>query len=128
MTCGLTVRHDSRIEGGSLTVFTTGGKDDEVHGSDSGHGSRSGDRAAGTTIAYTYDKQHRLASADYSAAQADAHVAYQYDAANNLDVSPSPTASISSRSSGICPGSRPRPATRRLCGTVVAGNMGTACG
>mgnify|MGYP000228347884 CR=1 FL=1 len=41
---------------------------------------------AGTTITYTYDKQHRLASADYSAAQADAHVAYQYDAANNLDV------------------------------------------
>jgi len=41
---------------------------------------------AGTTITYTYDKQHRLASVDYSAAQADAHVAYQYDAANNLDV------------------------------------------
>lgn len=41
---------------------------------------------AGTTITYTYDKQHRLTSADYSAAQADAHVAYQYDAANNLDV------------------------------------------
>lgn len=41
---------------------------------------------AGTTITYTYDKQHRLVSADYSAAQADAHVAYQYDAANNLDV------------------------------------------
>lgn len=41
---------------------------------------------AGTTITYTYDRQHRLASADYSAAQADADVAYQYDAANNLDV------------------------------------------
>lgn len=41
---------------------------------------------AGTTITYTYDKQHRLTSADYSAAQTDAHVAYQYDAANNLDV------------------------------------------
>lgn len=41
---------------------------------------------AGTTITYTYDKQHRLVSADYSAAQTDAHVAYQYDAANNLDV------------------------------------------
>ena len=41
---------------------------------------------AGTTITYTYDKQHRLTSADYSATQADAHVAYQYDAANNLDV------------------------------------------
>ena len=41
---------------------------------------------AGTTITYTYDQQHRLTSADYSAAQTDAHVAYQYDAANNLDV------------------------------------------
>ena len=41
---------------------------------------------AGTTITYTYDKKHRLTSADYSAAQTDAHVAYQYDAANNLDV------------------------------------------
>ena len=41
---------------------------------------------AGPTITYTYDKQHRLTSADYSAAQTDAHVAYQYDAANNLDV------------------------------------------
>jgi hypothetical protein len=41
---------------------------------------------AGTTITYTYDKQLRLTSADYSAAQTDAHVAYQYDAANNLDV------------------------------------------
>lgn len=41
---------------------------------------------AGTTITYSYDKQHRLTSADYSAAQTDAHVAYQYDAANNLDV------------------------------------------
>ena len=41
---------------------------------------------AGTTITYTYDKQHRLTSADYSAARADAHVAYQYDGANNLDV------------------------------------------
>jgi hypothetical protein len=41
---------------------------------------------AGTTITYTYDKQHRLTSVDYSAAQTDAHVAYQYDAANNLDI------------------------------------------
>lgn len=41
---------------------------------------------AGTTITYSYDKQHRLTSADYSAAQTDAHIAYQYDAANNLDV------------------------------------------
>jgi len=41
---------------------------------------------AGTTITYTYDKQHRLTSVDYSAVQTDAHVAYQYDAANNLDV------------------------------------------
>ena len=41
---------------------------------------------AGTTITYTYDRQHRLTSADYSVAQTDAHVAYQYDAANNLDV------------------------------------------
>ncbi|MGI6495154.1 MAG: hypothetical protein ACOX5G_03545 [Kiritimatiellia bacterium] len=46
---------------------------------------------AGTTITYTYDKQHRLTSADYSAAQTDAHVAYQYDAANNLDVEASIT-------------------------------------
>jgi YD repeat-containing protein len=42
--------------------------------------------SAGTTIAYTYDKQLRLTSADYSASQTDTHVAYQYDAANNLDV------------------------------------------
>ncbi len=41
---------------------------------------------AGTTISYTYDKQHRLTSVNYSEAQADAHVSYQYDAANNLDV------------------------------------------
>lgn len=47
--------------------------------------------AAGTTITYSYDKQHRLTSADYSAAQTDAHMAYQYDAANNLDVEASIT-------------------------------------
>jgi len=41
---------------------------------------------AGTWIRYTHDKQHRLTSADYSAAQPDARVAYQYDAANNLDM------------------------------------------
>lgn len=42
--------------------------------------------AYGTSIAYAYDQQHRLVAADYSQAQTDARVTYQYDAANNLDV------------------------------------------
>ncbi len=41
---------------------------------------------AGTTITYTYDAQHRLVSADYSEAQPDTHVVYQYDAANNVSL------------------------------------------
>ncbi len=39
-----------------------------------------------TTIAYTYDTQHRLVTADYSQAQPDTHVTYQYDAANNVNL------------------------------------------
>lgn len=39
-----------------------------------------------TVIAYAYDQQHRLVAADYSQAQSDARVTYQYDAANNLDL------------------------------------------
>lgn len=38
------------------------------------------------TITYTYESQHRLVSADYWAAQADTHMTYQYDAANNIDL------------------------------------------
>ena len=42
--------------------------------------------AAATTITYTYDSQHRLVSVDYSEAQPDTHVVYQYDAANNVNL------------------------------------------
>ena len=38
------------------------------------------------TINYSYDRQHRLVSADYSDAQSEAQVTYQYDAAGNLDL------------------------------------------
>lgn len=42
--------------------------------------------AHAATITYTYDAQHRLVSADYSEAQPDTHVTYQYDAANNVEL------------------------------------------
>jgi len=37
---------------------------------------------AGTTIEYSYDRQHRLVQASYSESE---KVCYSYDAANNLD-------------------------------------------
>lgn len=40
----------------------------------------------GSVFVYQYDVQHRLVAVDYSEAQTDAHVSYQYDAANNLDL------------------------------------------
>ena len=38
---------------------------------------------AGTTIEYSYDRQHRLTQASYSESE---KVCYSYDAANNLDL------------------------------------------
>ena len=38
---------------------------------------------AGTTIEYSYDRQHRLTQASYSDSE---KVCYSYDAANNLDL------------------------------------------
>ena len=38
---------------------------------------------AGTTIGYTFDRQHRLVQASYSETE---KVCYSYDAANNLDL------------------------------------------
>lgn len=42
----------------------------------------------GTTITYTYDRQHRLVQASYSGSS---KVCYAYDAANNLDLEVSVT-------------------------------------
>lgn len=39
-----------------------------------------------STITYTYDARHRLVAADYTEAQPDTHVTYQYDAANNVEL------------------------------------------